>query len=186
MKLIIGLGNPDKKYLKTRHNIGYMAVDLFAEKEDLTFKYDSKFLGLVARYDKSGNKALLLKPTTYMNLSGNSVIKILNYYKISLEDILVIYDDVDVPLGSLKLKLTGGSGGHKGIKDIISHLKTQNIKRARIGIGKDENMISFVLSKFSRKEKKIITPVLEDVSVMIDKFIKNEDFLLIMNQFNRK
>lgn len=186
MKLIVGLGNPDKKYLKTRHNIGYMAVDLFAEKENLTFKYDSKFLGLVAEYNKFGNKVFLLKPVTYMNLSGRSVIKIINYFKIPLEDVLVIYDDADVSLGAMKLRLAGGSGGHKGIEDIIKHLNTTNIKRARIGIGKDENMLDFVLSKFSRKEKKMINPVLIDVSDVIIRFIKGEDFLLLMNQFNRR
>lgn len=185
MKLIVGLGNPDKKYLKTRHNVGFMALDLYASNNDLKFKYDSKLSGFIAEHNLKGKKALFLKPTTYMNLSGSSVIKVINYYKIDIEDILVIYDDVDVDLGKLRLRLSGSSGGHKGIKDIINHLKTENVKRARVGIGKDEDMIDFVLSKFSKKEKAILTPVLDDVVKVIDLFIKEESFEIIMSNFNK-
>lgn len=186
MKLIVGLGNPDKKYLKTRHNVGYMAVDLFADYEKINFKYDPKFLGLISEYYKNGNKAILLKPVTYMNLSGRSVIKVINYYKIPIEDVLIVYDDVDVDLGALRLRPTGSSGGHKGISDVINNLKTNDIKRVKVGIGKDENTIEHVLSKFSKKEFKILKPVLEEVTEVIDRFIKGEDFSLTMNQFNRR
>lgn len=185
MKLIVGLGNPDKKYLKTRHNVGFMALDLYASNNNLKFKYDVKLSGFISEVNINGFKAIMLKPTTYMNLSGNSVYKVINYYKIDINDVLVIYDDVDVDLGKLRLRLTGGSGGHKGIKDIISHLKTENIKRARVGIGKDENMIDFVLSKFSKKEKEILTPVLDEVVKVVDLFIKGESFEIIMNNFNK-
>lgn len=184
MKLIVGLGNPDKKYLKTRHNVGFMAVDLFAKQENLNFKFDSKFSGFIAEYNNGNTKTIILKPTTYMNLSGNSVIKVINYYKIKPENVLVIYDDVDVDLGKLRLRLTGSSGGHKGMQDIINHLNTKEIKRVRVGIGKDEQMIDYVLSKFSKKEKKILDPVLDQVVEVISMFIRNEDFSLIMNRFN--
>lgn len=184
MKLIVGLGNPDKKYLKTRHNVGYMTVDLFALKENLQFKYNNNFLGNVATYQKDNYKAIFLKPTTYMNLSGNSVIKVINYYKIALEDVLIIYDDVDIDLGNIRLRYVGSSAGHKGMKDIISHLNTEQIKRIRVGIGKDIAMIDYVLGKFSKQEKKILDPVLEEVIRVIDLFIKGEDFSLIMNKFN--
>lgn len=185
MKLIVGLGNPDKKYLKTRHNVGFMAVDLFAEHENLNFKFESKFSGFVAEYLNDDNKTIILKPTTYMNLSGNSVIKVINYYKIKPENILVIYDDVDVDLGKLRLRYTGSSGGHKGMQDIINHLNTKEIKRVRVGIGKDEQMIDYVLSNFSKKEIKILKPVLDEVLDVMKMFINGEDFSLIMNRFNR-
>lgn len=185
MKLIVGLGNPDKKYAKTRHNVGYMIVDLLAEKEKTKFYYEQKFLGLVADYNVNGNKAILLKPVTYMNLSGRSVIKVINYFKIPIDDVLIIYDDVDVDLGSIKLRLTGGSGGHKGMEDIINSLQTKDIKRLRVGIGKDENMIDFVLSKFTKAEKKIIDPVFQTAKEVSNEFLKGVDFHLLMNEFNR-
>lgn len=184
MKLIVGLGNPDEQYLKTRHNVGFMGLDLFAEDEDLKFKYDSKFLGLVAEYNKLGTKVILLKPITYMNLSGRSVIKVINYYKIALDDVLIIYDDVDIDLGDLKLRLGGSSGGHKGMANIIDILKTQDIKRVRVGIGKAEDTVKHVLSKFTRKERKILRPVLSDVSEVMKFFINGENFSLTMNRFN--
>lgn len=185
MKLIVGLGNPDKKYAKTRHNVGYMIVDGLAEQEKTKFYYEQKFLGLVADYNINGNKAILLKPVTYMNLSGRSVIKVINYFKIPIEDVLIIYDDADVNLGSIKLRLTGGSGGHKGMEDIINNLHTKDIKRLRVGIGKDENMIDFVLSKFSKAERKIIEPVFDTSKEVISEFVKGIDFHLLMNEFNR-
>lgn len=185
MKLIVGLGNPDKKYLKTRHNVGFMVVDLFANNENLQFKFDSKFSGFIAEYFKGTNKTIILKPTTYMNLSGNSVIKVINYYKIKPENVLVIYDDVDVGLGKLRLRFTGSSGGHKGMQDIINHLNSKDIKRVRVGIGKDEQMIDYVLSKFSKKERKILDPVFDEVLEVMQMFINGEDFSLIMNRFNR-
>lgn len=185
MKLIVGLGNPDRKYLKTRHNVGFMALDLYASNNNLNFKYESKLSGFITDITINGQKAILLKPTTYMNLSGNSVIKVINYYKINIDDVLVIYDDVDVDLGKLRLRLSGSSGGHKGIKDIINHLKTEKIKRARVGIGKDENMIDFVLSKFSKKEKAILNPVLDELTNVIDLFIQGESFELIMTNYNK-
>ncbi len=185
MKLIVGLGNPDRKYLKTRHNVGFMALDLYASDNKLKFKYDSKLSGFISEININGNKAILLKPTTYMNLSGNSVYKVINYFKINIDDVLVIYDDVNVDLGKLRLRLSGSSGGHKGIKDIINHLKTEDVKRARVGIGKDENMIDFVLSKFSKKEKQILNPVLDEVVKVVDLFIKGQSFEIIMNHFNK-
>lgn len=182
MKLVVGLGNPDKKYLKTRHNVGFMALDLYAEHNKLKFKYESKFSGFVAEK----NKTIFLKPRTYMNLSGNSVIKVINYYKIEINNVLVIYDDVDIDLGDLRLRPTGSSGGQKGMKDIINHLKTNDIKRIRVGIGKDEQMIEYVLSKFSKKERKMLNPVLLEVEKIIDLFTQNESFEIIMNQFNNR
>ncbi|HHV33846.1 MAG TPA: aminoacyl-tRNA hydrolase [Acholeplasma sp.] len=187
MKLIVGLGNPDSKYEKTRHNAGYMAVDLFAERENLTFKYDTKFLGEVAVYFKNNAQAIILKPYTYMNLSGRSVTKVSHYYKIPTENILIIYDDVDVDLGALKLRLTGSSGGHKGMEDVINHLMTRDVKRVRIGIGKDDKkMIDFVLSKFSRIERKKLEPVFDSTCEVMEEFIKGVDFELIMNKYNKK
>lgn len=185
MKLIVGLGNPGKQYEKTRHNVGYMAVNKFAENEKAKFKYEATFMGLIAEYRYGTIKALLLKPVTFMNLSGKSVEKIANYFKIDVEDILVIYDDVDIELGDIKLRYTGSSGGHKGMADIINHLDTKDIKRVRVGIGKDINMIDYVLEKFSKKEMKVINSILDDVCEVIGEFIKGEDFSRIMNHFNK-
>ena len=125
MKLVVGLGNPEKKYEFTRHNCGFRAIDYYASKNNLSFK--SKFNGHYAETIVNNTKLILLKPQTYMNLSGESVIKFVNYYNINIEDILVIYDDVDFEVGKFKLRRGGSSGGHNGINNIIDLLKTQNI-----------------------------------------------------------
>lgn len=184
MKLIVGLGNPGKKYEKTRHNIGFMALDLFASKHKLTFKYDSKIEGAVAEVFIGNTKTILLKPATFMNLSGNSVSKAINYFKISIDNVLVIYDDMHLDIGTLRLRETGSSGGQKGIADIINHLKTNQVKRVRVGIGQSNDAVDHVLSKFSRKEKKDIDIKLEEIVDIIEDFSKDKSFENIMNRYN--
>ena len=164
-KLIVGLGNPEKKYDKTRHNIGFEVVEYLAENWLLSWQKNQKFQGLFAEgISVNGNKIKLLKPLTYMNRSGQSVRAVLDWYKLPIESILVTYDDMDLPIGRIRLRLSGSAGGHNGIKSIISHLGGQNFPRFRIGIGKSSTQneaISHVLGKFSPEEAKIMSQVLK-------------------------
>lgn len=184
MKLIVGLGNPGKKYEKTRHNVGFMAIDLFAEKHQLKFKYEARFEGLVAEGFIDDEKVILLKPATYMNLSGNSVSKAINYYKLNVEDVLIVYDDVHLDIGELRLRLSGSSGGQKGMKDIINHLGTETIKRVRVGISINDDLVKHVLTKFSRKERKEMDIVIYKIADVLELFIKNISFENIMSRYN--
>ena len=164
-KLIVGLGNPERKYEKTRHNIGFEVVDYLAESWLLSWQKNQKFQGLFAEgISTNGNKIKLLKPLTYMNRSGQSVRAVLDWYKLPIESILVAYDDMDLPIGRIRLRLSGSAGGHNGIKSIISHLGGQNFPRFRIGIGKSSaqnEAISHVLGKFSPEEAKVMSQVLK-------------------------
>jgi len=153
MKLIVGLGNPGKQYEKTRHNVGFMVLDALFKAFNL--KPQTKFKGEFAQVILKGETILLLKPQTFMNLSGESVHLVKDFYKIEDQDILVIYDDLDLPVGKLRLREKGSSGGHNGIKSIIHHLHHQDFKRLRIGIDKD-NFIptaDYVLGKFTKADK---------------------------------
>ena len=184
MKLIIGLGNPGKKYENTRHNIGFMAIDYFAKNNNFQFK--SKNNGLFAEQIINNEKVILLKPQTYMNLSGECVLYFVNYYNIKLEDIIVIYDDVDFELGTFKIKRNGSSGGHNGINNIIQLLHTEDIQRIRIGISKNDILLEkYVLKKFSSEEKKVIDNLLPTISNILLDFTKN-DIDYLMEKYNRK
>ncbi|MGK7941480.1 MAG: aminoacyl-tRNA hydrolase [Crocosphaera sp.] len=159
-QLIIGLGNPEKKYEKTRHNIGFEVVDLLAENWQMNWKENRRFQGLIAEGTTSNRqKIYLLKPLTYMNRSGQSVRAVTDWYKLQLSDVLVIYDDMDLPIGRMRMRLSGSAGGHNGMKSIISHLNGQVFPRLRIGIGKSnqtDNTISHVLGRFAPEERTII------------------------------
>ena len=148
MKLIVGLGNPEKKYDNTRHNIGFMVLDNYLGKVD----YKSKFNGLYYEKNINNEKVIFLKPQTYMNNSGLSVFEFVNFYKISLKDILIIQDDLDLDIGMIKFKFNSSSGGHNGIKSIINCLGSQEFSRLKIGINNEykKDTIDFVLSKFSK------------------------------------
>lgn len=155
MFLIVGLGNPGKEYENTRHNIGFMCVDALAQKYKFnTFK--NKFDGEIAQGEIAQEKVYLLKPHTFMNLSGNSVVKAAAFYKILPQNIIVIHDDMDLPIGKIKAKIGGGSGGHNGIKSIDAAI-TPNYNRIRIGIGRPQDeAVDFVLSSFSKADQKIL------------------------------
>ncbi|OKH15081.1 aminoacyl-tRNA hydrolase [[Limnothrix rosea] IAM M-220] len=164
-QLIVGLGNPEPKYDRTRHNIGFEFVDRLASDWGVSLQENKKFHGFWAEARHDGKKLGLLKPTTYMNRSGQSLRAVVDWYKIPPESVLVVYDDMDLPLGRLRLRLTGSAGGHNGIKSIISHLGTKDFPRLRIGIGKarfqgDRQTISHVLGKFSPDEQPILKKVL--------------------------
>jgi len=169
MKLIVGLGNPGKKYEKTRHNIGFMAIDFYATKNNLIFK--NKFNGLFAEQTINNEKVIFLKPQTFMNLSGTCVREFVNFYNIELDDILIIYDDYNFDVGTFRIRRDGSAGGHNGIKNIIENLKSENIKRIRIGISKNTIPLEdYVLQKMSLEEQKNINNLLPEISDIINDF----------------
>lgn len=165
MKLFVGLGNPDKKYQNTRHNLGQIIVNNFVEKNNLNFKNYPKLSAHIAEYKSlSGDKNLFAITDEYMNNSGIAVQKIINYFKIKPEDLYVIHDDLDIPIGEYKIQFDRGPAGHNGIKSIIENLKTQAFHRIRIGIGKPENNIpieDYVLQPFSKEEWGIINKTID-------------------------
>ena len=185
MKLFVGLGNPGKKYESTRHNAGFLALDKFAEiaKVDID---KSDFKGLFTSFTYNAEKIYLLKPQTYMNLSGQSVVSLMNFFKIEVDELYVIYDDMDISPGQIRLKEDGSSGGHKGMQNIIELLGTTNIKRIRIGIGKPEHDgVDHVLQKLTDEDKKIFMEGVTKASVAVRDLL-NEDFNTVMNKNNRK
>lgn len=180
MKLIVGLGNPGKEYEFTRHNIGFMALDHFLGNVVFKKKNNALF------YEKNINdeKVIFLKPLTFMNNSGSAVKYFLDYFNISIEDLLVIYDDMDFSLGNFKVKKFGSSAGHNGIKSIITNLNTENFKRVRIGISKSKyNSIDYVLGKFSREEMLILNNLFNTIDNVIEDFL-TFDFDKLMNKYN--
>lgn len=188
MKLIVGLGNPGKEYEKTRHNVGFDIVDQLAE--ELSIKnFKDKFQGLLAEGTIRGEKVLLLKPQTYMNLSGNSVAQVIKFYKIDPKtEMVVIYDDMDLPLGKLRIKEKGSAGGHNGIKSIISHLG-QDFLRVKCGIGKAQNKaenINFVLGKFSKDEQNLMDELSKNVISSVNDIIDDVKLDKLMQKYNKK
>lgn len=175
MYLVVGLGNPGKEYANTRHNAGFMAADEISRRFSFS-AFREKFDGLVAEGNIGGEKVLLLKPQTYMNLSGNSVVKAAFFYKILPQNVIVIHDDMDLKLGQIKAKCGGSSGGHNGIKSIDSQI-SPNYNRIRIGVGHPEHqqnqVIDYVLSSFGREEKEILNQSIDTVADLIDILIKN-------------
>ena len=154
MKLIAGLGNIGNKYTFTRHNAGFMLADSIALNNGLTFKENPKLKCLMTRFFNNGEDYLLIKPTTFMNLSGESVRAVIDYYKISTQDVLIVFDDLSLELGKIRFRPNGSDGGHNGIKSVIQHLGTKDIARLKIGIGPQPNIPSevFVLQNFSQEE----------------------------------
>lgn len=183
MKLIVGLGNPGKEYDSTRHNIGFMCVDNFVDN----FSLSSKFQGFIAEVNYNGEKNLFLKPTTYMNESGVSVKKVMDYYNISVDNILIIHDDLDLEIGKQKIKCNSSSGGHNGIRSIISHLKTDSFARLKIGISNNKNIDTknYVLGKFTKAEMEILNPIINKSKDIIESFINN-GIEKTMNIYNTK
>ncbi len=174
MFLVAGLGNPGEEYAKTRHNIGFMAADKIHGYYNFA-PFKTKFEGLLAEGIIDGEKVLLLKPQTYMNLSGNSLDKVAGFYKIPPQNIIVIHDDKDLALGKLKAKIGGSAGGHNGLKNIDSHIGT-DYNRIRIGVGspKEHNTdtVNFVLSRFSKAEIEILEERLDFIAATINELIK--------------
>lgn len=185
MKLIVGLGNPGKAYKDTRHNVGFMFVDNVAKKLNLKFSLDKAKKCEIVQTNIGLEKVIFIKPQTYMNLSGDSVIAVKNFYKIDVEDILVIYDDLDLETGKIRIRPNGSSGGHKGIQSIITNLGTQNIKRVRIGIDKvsSDKTVDYVIGNFSKADREIIDISLEKGLDIINDFI-SIPFEQVMSRYN--
>ena len=177
MFLIVGLGNPGAEYAKTRHNVGFMAVDVIHDEYGFG-AYKSKFDGLISEGNIAGEKVYLLKPQTFMNLSGNSVVKAANFYKILPQNIIVIHDDMDLKINQIKAKLGGGSGGHNGLKSIDAAI-TPNYNRIRLGIGHPDNglpheaVINHVLTGFSKADMAVLEHNISLVSDQIGVLIKD-------------
>ncbi len=186
MKLIVGLGNPGKEYEKTRHNMGFMFIDDYAKKKNVEIT-KKKFQGLYIEFINNGEKTILLKPQSYINLSGEVVKSFVDFYKINIEDILIINDDLDLPIGKYKLRPTGSSGGHNGLKNIEAHLHTQDYKRLKIGISNNKEMDTkdYVLGDISKENQKIIDELKDTVNNIIDDFYKL-DFEALMAKYNHK
>ena len=186
MKCIVGLGNIGRKYDGTRHNIGFMVVDELAKKHHIELD-KQKFNGLYTVAMINGEKVLLIEPMTYMNLSGEAVRPLMDYYKVALEDLLVLYDDLDMPPGRLRLRQKGSAGGHNGIRSMIQHLGTDQFKRIRIGIGRPNGRMSvpnFVLQRFTDDEMIVMDRVIDRTVEACETFITQERFENIMNQYN--
>ena len=186
MKLIVGLGNPGREYENTRHNIGFMTIDEYANRIGVSITKD-KFNGLYADNNINGEKVILLKPQAYINLSGEVIRKYIDFFKINIEDILIIHDDLDLAVGTYKIKPKGSSGGHNGLKNIELHLGTQEYKRIKIGISNNKLMDTkdYVLGKLSKEESEILSNIRKEVMNILDDYFKM-DFDCLMNKYNHK
>lgn len=186
MYIVAGLGNPGKKYEDTRHNMGFSAIDALAEKYGINVN-KIKFRALVGEGRIAGQKVLLVKPQTYMNLSGESVREIMDFYKADPRELIVIYDDIDIPAGTIRLRKKGSAGTHNGMRNILQHIKTEEFPRIRVGIGpssgKTENLINYVIGGISRSEKELLSgsavKAAESAACIIEKGIEKA-----MNEYN--
>lgn len=187
MKLIVGLGNPGKEYENTRHNIGFMVVDNYISKKGISDSWKSKFNGLYLETNIKGEKVIFVKPQSYMNLSGGVVSQFVNFYKIDINDILVISDDLDLLTGNYKLKSQGSCGGHNGLRDIERCLGTQEYKRLKVGISKnnDVNTKDYVLGKISKDDAKVYDGLFSTLNDVIDDFF-SMTFGDLMSKHNSK
>lgn len=186
MYVIAGLGNPGKKYENTRHNMGFITIDQLAEKHNI--KVDRlKFKALVGEGRVAGQKVLLVKPQTYMNLSGESIREVMNFYKLEPENLIVIYDDIDLETGNLRIRKFGSAGTHNGMKSVVYQLQSDRFPRIRLGIGQQKrgDLINFVIGGFSKEE----VPVLEEATrnaVLAIECIIEDGIDKAMNQYNTK
>ena len=187
MKLIVGLGNPGKEYEITRHNLGFMSLDYYAKTYQLNFKFDKSFNAAIIQSVINNEQVIFLKPYTFMNLSGESVSKVVNYFKIDINDILVIQDDMSLNFGKIRLKTNSSSGGQNGIKNIIECLGTKAFLRLKLGILNDDkkDANSFVMGKFNQTELQNIPNILEEVNHCINDFIDGKSLDSLMNQYNK-
>ncbi len=188
MKLIAGLGNPGPRYAESRHNVGFMAVDELARRwQTEVTRYERYFEGLLGQTRRGGEELLLLKPATFMNLSGQSVAAVVRFYKIPTPDLLVIHDDLDLPLGQLRLRPEGSAGGHKGLADVIRHLSTNEVARLRIGIGKVHRSatVAHVLGRFAPDEQPAIAAAVTNAADAVECWLAR-GLAAAMNEFNRR
>ncbi|MBD2848311.1 aminoacyl-tRNA hydrolase [Paenibacillus sp. IB182496] len=186
MKWIVGLGNPGSAYAQTRHNVGFMVVDALAARHGLDWK-PHKCKALAGEGRIAGEKVFLLKPTTYMNLSGEAVRAFLDYYKADLANGIVVYDDLDTEIGRIRLRYQGSAGGHNGIKSIIAHTGTQQFNRIRMGISRPapgERIVDYVLSKFTSAEREPLQHMIEQACDALE-FAITHPYEATMGKYNR-
>ncbi|MFC6260363.1 aminoacyl-tRNA hydrolase [Levilactobacillus fujinensis] len=185
MKMIVGLGNIGPQYNETRHNTGFMVVDAFAQKHGIdltTRKLDARYgTGMV-----NGEKVLVVKPTTFMNESGRAVHPLMTYFKIDLDDIMVVHDDMDLPLGRIRLRDHGSAGGHNGIKSIIAHVSSQDFKRIKVGIAhpQQHTVVDYVLGKFTTEQAPLFNQAKDNAVAALEDWIAGSEFPKLMNQYN--
>ncbi len=185
MKLIVGLGNPGKEYSGTRHNMGFSVIDTIADEYSIKIN-KGKFKGVIGEGIISGQKTMLLKPLTYMNLSGESVKAVCDFYKIPVDALLIIYDDISIPIGGLRIREKGSAGGHNGIKSIIAHLGTDKFARIKLGVGKKPeggDLVKHVLGKFKDDEKILIDDAIKRAGLAAVAII-TEGCAKAMNDYN--
>ena len=187
---MIGLGNPGSKYEFTRHNIGFRIVDSLARDMGIEFNKVKSYYSLISRGMINNHKVMLVKPQTFMNLSGRAVNRVVSYYKIPLQDLLIVYDDLNLELGQVRIRKKGSSGGHKGIESIMQYLNSEDIPRLRIGIGNPSvnynfDCVSYVLSNFNNDEEDKIEKVIQ-LSTKAVKTIIEYGFEKAMRKYNRK
>jgi len=191
MKLIVGLGNPGSSYANNRHNIGFMCLSAFAKQHNINFN-KKQGRARTGTGDIAGHPVILARPQTYMNASGQAVDHLVQRYKVNLADLMIIHDDIDLPLGKIRIKQGGGAGGHHGIESVIDWLENPDFVRMRIGVGRpaaihddrDAAVINFVLNNFSEKEKQVIIPALTRALDALNCWI-TEGLAPAMNKFNR-
>ena len=183
MIIIVGLGNPGREYNNTRHNIGFEAINYIADKYNIDIDRE-KFKGVYGEGVIGGQKVILLKPTTYMNLSGESVRAIMDFYKLTQDEIIILYDDISLPVGRLRIRDKGSAGGHNGIKSIISNLGTDKFSRIKIGVGESKgDLVKHVLGQFSKKDSEVLQDVLS-TAISATETIIESDIKEAMNKFN--
>lgn len=187
MYLVVGLGNPEKKYFNTFHNMGFMCVDRLAEKLSVEFnKVECK--SVTARARVNGEKVIIAKPVTYMNLSGQAVVELTHKYKIEKGKLIVVYDDVDIPLGSLRIRKEGSAGTHNGMRNIVQLLGESDFPRIRVGIGKDTPMslMDYVLSQVTDSDRAALDPVFDNAADALKEYVHGEPLDNIMQKHNIK
>lgn len=185
MKLIVGLGNPGGQYAETRHNVGFLLLDTW--NEELKLEFRSKFQGLMAETQLGGEKVFLLKPLTFMNLSGRSIREFVQFYKIASKDVLIVHDDMDLPLGRIRLRKSGSAGGHNGIKSTIAEIGTEEFWRLKIGIGRPPagwDPARYVLGSFGKEEIAPLEDVLDRSQEVLRLWVQGEGNKA-MNLYNR-
>jgi PTH1 family peptidyl-tRNA hydrolase len=183
MKVIVGLGNPGRKYSGTRHNIGFRALEEVARRHNVE-KEESRFDSIIGHIRIDGEKVLLVKPLTYMNLSGKAVQPLMRWFKLDLAELIVVYDDMDLAPGTVRLRAQGGSGGHKGMTSIIACLGSKDFARIRIGIGRPENeAVDWVLGKFSTDEQELMNQALDRTGDVLECWVR-QGIDRAMNEYN--
>ena len=187
MYIIAGLGNPTREYEKTRHNVGFDTIDVLADKLNTSVD-EKKFKGLYGKGIIAGEKVILLKPQTFMNLSGESIRPLADYYKVDPEDILIVYDDISLAPGQLRIRAKGSAGGHNGIKSIIAHLGTQEFPRVKVGVGEKPSrmdLADYVLGHFSKEEQATMDDAVKEAADAVCEIV-NVGIAQAMNDHNRK